>query len=470
MMRTRLLSLLLLLALLPLCPADADALSAPFFVSGGNLYEQTAAGTPVLRYIAPYVPDAATGGYRKAAIDAVQPQPGGALLIEVAGERILVDKAPLNQTLRVFRGGNYSVDALVAAYQAANPHLELQIIRPWEDPIPSDIYPVTSEGPMAMRDIRRARNMLPLDASPAIAAAHAAYAPLAQEALAYESGIPFAVPTRMRIHPWYVDWEMWRALGWDEDDLPKTADDLFTLLQIWNDQFAAQYPDRVLLGDDGFGDFKASLLHLLTYQALFEMDDGTAPLNFDTPAYRALIDQVAALPDGLPTARIDQKPPILWSLQYGLNPGDPRDAAYRPFLPPDMGMGSGIRIGAMLYGIAIPENAPNQPLALDFLAYAATHPDAEQADLAALLMPDAAADGAFAPYLTFRTNALGGSEAAVELASEMSIALEPTLQMPRPATWPERKENLIAWLNAAARGWFERTYEEASWYKWTPRE
>jgi hypothetical protein len=263
----------------------------------------------------------------------------------------------------------------------------------------------------------------------------------------------------MRIHPWYVDWEMWCALGWDESDLPTTAEELFALLTTWNDQFAAQYPDRVLLGDDGFGDFKAALLHMLTYQALFEMDDGTAPLHFDTPAYRALIDQVAALPDGLPTARIDQKPPIIWSLHYGLSPGNPRDAAYRPFLPPAIGMRAGIRIGAILSGVAIPENAPNQPLALDFLAYAAAHPDAEQADLSA-----------FAPYLTFRTNALGGSEAAVELASEMSIALDPTLQMPRPATWPERKESLIAGLNAMAQGWFARTYEAASWYGWTPRE
>jgi hypothetical protein len=453
-MQKRTLTLLLLCALLPLSPAHAESIPAPYIISGGNLYELHAGEPPALRYIAPYVPDE-SGTYRKATIDGVQPSPDGTLTLNVAGERIIIDAQPLNRTLRVYLGDGFPHE-MIAAYQQQNPFLDIQIIRQWPEPAPCDIYPITSEGSPSMQAVRSARNMLPLDQSPAITAAHAAYQPLAQAVLSYENGAPFAVPTRLFVYTWAVDWPMWQAMGLDESDLPTTADDLFALLEIWNDQYAALYPERVLLGDDGFGDFKASLLHLLTYQAIFEMDDGSAPLNFDTPAYRALVERVAALPDGLPTARIDQQPPVLRWLHYGLSPGIAIQAPYRAFLPPAMGIGEGMRIGARLYGVSTPTDAPNQPLALDFLAFAATHFPIEQPD------------PAFAPHLTFHTNALGGGKGALDLAEAMMLALDLTGHTPRPALWADRRENLIAQLNRMAAWRFDRMDEPKSWYAGSP--
>lgn len=104
-------------------------------------------------------------------------------------------------------------------------------------------------------------------------------------------GLPWSISVNTLDH----DKEKWDAIGLP--DPPKTVDDLFELIELWDEQYEDQYPDQPLLGVGGYCDPRYAVWSAVTEAYISAYDTGDTPVNFDTEEYRALIERIINMPD-----------------------------------------------------------------------------------------------------------------------------------------------------------------------------
>ncbi|NLV58596.1 MAG: hypothetical protein GXY67_07480 [Clostridiales bacterium] len=235
---------------------------------------------------------------------------------------------------------------------------------------PVDVF-FTSTSRNLSRDIAEGKTQ-DLSKSAAISQRIASYLPQIQDAI-MAGEKPMGLPTGLWFRTWQYDQAKWNEIGLP--DPPRTVDELFDLITLWNEQYAKQYPDQELLGSGALFNYKSALLLTIIELYTYEYATEKEPLNFDTPEFRNLLERIIAAPD-LPTDewgallkdreafyRIERS---IYDMDW--NGGFPE---FKNIFPLQLYGDRPVKIPADLEMLCISSSAPSPDLALEYLTFMA---------------------------------------------------------------------------------------------------
>gem|GEM_PF-6262447 len=198
------------------------------------------------------------------------------------------------------------------------------------------------------------------------------YIPQIQEAITID-GKPMGLPTYLWFRIWQYDQEKWNEIGLP--DPPRTVDELFNLIMLWDTQYAGQYPNQELLGSGALMNYKSALLMTIIDLYTNEYATEKEPFSFDTPEFRNLLERIIAAPD-LPTdewgallrdrAAFDRI--YYYVALVDENGGLPE---FKSILPPQLYTDRPVKIPATLKMLCISGSAPSPDLAMEYLTFMA---------------------------------------------------------------------------------------------------
>jgi len=244
--------------------------------------------------------------------------------------------------------------------------------------------------------------VLDLSGSESISAAHTTYFPQAREVLS-AGGKPVAVPFSLAIGAWDYNKKEWDAL--ELPDVPKTAEGIVDLLSRWNQDIFLP-PETALYGNGGWGDIRIELLMDILPIYIIENGTSSAPLNFDTPEFRAVVNGILNLPPmpyntwGTWETLLfcdDRLCPKMISLlelddeEYWLSRihANTQEFQLDPLLPMGFSEGKPAKVGAEMEVVCIASNTQNRELAMEYVEFILAHQVDCQEDLRAMLTLDA---------------------------------------------------------------------------------
>lgn len=447
------------------------------FVSGGNIFCVQDDAKPELIFIAPYIQKDDDGTFAKLPIHEITATPAEKLYIRSNGKIYLADTHPVDTTLKVYWDDyRYETTELMEAYKAENPHVQFEYVHSFADRVP-DIYNVANEGIGDLSSVRRNGGLLSLRNSELICSDHAQYFPQARQTLSYQDNSPFATPVSLMLSPWFYNERIWEDIGLGE--LPSTLDDFFRMIILWNDVYAAQYPQIIFFGESGLNDMKTSLAFILKNIYINENATGSNPLSFDTMAFKDLIKKIASLPSGMPVTVLDDDATLIrshngiyqiWGTYTELLNGEVIGKEYKAFLPPASSSDVNAKIGARIEALGIPVDAENPELALDYLEFCTLNRSIQQADIDYMLtlqnpkLQDIQAVNdaeyrSLIPHITFDINALGGRWSDSDIATEF-LLLSDSVADNRKIDLDEKLNKLIHNLNSFVKRYYEISIDQ----------
>ncbi len=261
--------------------------------------------------------------------------------------------------------------------QASDPYKEMPSM------YPMDIYRTSTEDGYAR--LYRDGFIAPLTGSEALEKEAEAYYPVVRDVLTYNGDL-MGVPVYMEINPWAYDKAAWEAL--ELPDPPTTMDGVFSLIGLWNEKYAAQNPITALVSASVASD-RACLMASALDQYHFQRATGEAAVDFDTPEFRALVERFLSTE----TAPFEQERYFSTRLlrcgydswpQYESLENLGKDG-YTLLLPATLEEGDAPRLGAIMQFLFIAKGAPNPEIAREYLEMITAHTDG---GLRAMLSPD----------------------------------------------------------------------------------
>lgn len=357
------------------------------------------------------------------------------------------------------------------------PNVNVEFVEDIDPNNPIDIVETSTE--YSWFEFRRNEYAQDLSASSFLRAQYSSYAPQIKEVLGDQEKI-LAIPIDMKINPWYYDAERWEEIGLPPP--PKTMDEFYTLIHLWADCYAGDYPNTVLTGDPGNDNMKNATVFMIKDQYIYEVATGKKAVDFDTPAFRNMLERVLNLPPNMPVAiEWGGMPPLIrarsvypfWGTLMQIDTGTVDDrsvkawdgrykaTAYKPILPPSLEVNGFARMGAKLIVLTLLKNAPNADLALEYLTFIAAYAGLDQPDLSFMLAPENGNASVLSesiqdfycdalPHLSFFADTFGGDYCADASAGDFY----PLFVHPHSETHQEI-EKLIRTLNDFSTRAFE---------------
>lgn len=266
--------------------------------------------------------------------------------------------------------GNISPD-LLRAYALARPDVAIQAL----DPSASadlamllqsrqiDLAVVSAPGSFA--EMRRKGYAADLSASPALVEAAAGLYPAVREVLCDGDRL-LGFPLSIQPDSWTLDETRWQALGLPEP--PATWEALFDQVALWLEEYARDNPDLTLWDYQSWP--VADIAAMLTRSYILQAEQPGEAVNFDTTAYRALMQ---LLMDSAPLFSDEYEQwgePLLATYYQGFGITHNDSNRMRMVLAPAMGEGEQV-LGAQLDVLAVSAASAHQEEARDFVAFAA---------------------------------------------------------------------------------------------------
>ena len=274
----------------------------------------------------------------------------------------------------VLRLMGYLDTRLLRSYAIARPDVAIQVVDPYsvsgDQPLAElmqamDIDMALLSAPGSFADLCRKGYAADLSASQALVQAAEGLDPAIREALVDGDRL-LGFPLVLQPSSWTVNETRWQALGLP--DVPTTWGELYSLIALWLEEYAADYPDETLCDLQGFG--LADVAVQLTQAYLLQTERHGVAVDFDTPAFRALMQDLmdnAALfsPD------LEQwGEPLLASYYqaFGISYND--DNRMRMVLPPTVTEDAQV-LQASMEVLMVCAGSSHQTEAMDFVAFAA---------------------------------------------------------------------------------------------------
>ncbi len=105
------------------------------------------------------------------------------------------------------------------------------------------------------------------------------------QSVLYQNEQLMAVPFQIILDTWSVNVTAYEKMGFSEAAIPATLQELVDQMILWQDGLSEEYTDNFFIE----GSSLRYMLSTLTRQYILSNETDTAALNFDTPAYRALL-------------------------------------------------------------------------------------------------------------------------------------------------------------------------------------
>jgi len=378
-----------------------------YFISGGNIYQKIGEQDPQLLRVMPDMPieEGAPIAYRKQAAEALLGLPGDTFAYVTESELCVQEAVPIGDVLKVYSFNNEAKNsAATKLYQQTHPYVQMEFFSQSSPEIDSIVFDIaTTSNEDNLFYLQRNDLVLDLSESNTIRALYQSFFPQGQEALGV-NGNPLAIPLSMEINPWFYDAEMWTEIGLPPP--PKTMDEFFALVHLWTDECQDKYPDYVIFGE-GFHDSAWSgIMATLKNQYIYEHGTEQQPIDFDTPQFRKMLEDVRHVSPDLPTLPSSKMSRLLrgnyglrrlWASMASITSGGVSDQAaengclgrqYVPILPPSLTEGQPPKVGALMTTMVILKETQNLPFALDYVTFMAAHATLQQSDLYMMLSPD----------------------------------------------------------------------------------
>lgn len=253
-----------------------------------------------------------------------------------------------------------------------------------------------------------------LSASPIIREQFETYIPQIQTILSHDGKL-MAIAIGIDFNAWEYDKEKWNK--YDLPNLPKTYDELFDFLLIWEKSYQKQFPNLRIISAGGANNYKTAIWEAVTKQYAIEHATGKGPVNFDTPEYRLIMERLI----GLPTFELYEFGALLRfsafrQMLYASVSTSGSEYGYEQYidLMPLQVDGHGLpKVGATLFALCLSSNAQSPELALEYLSFMAAYYNAYRPDVVYSFT------GGAEPLPTFPlSSALLSSMPASELSSD----------------------------------------------------
>lgn len=308
-----------------------------------------------------------------------------------------------------------------------------------------DVYTVYSSG--AYRDILDKGYAQPIE-SDALREKSEALLPALREIL-FQGEALMAYPSQLELKAWTLDETGWQAAGFTLEQVPETLADFLACFARWQEEGSAECPDRYFFE----GGSLEYLTEVIVRQYIAENESPAAAVDFDTPAFRAaleqlsaarpLFDQDAARMEAVQNGESDAFPLIYnYTMSYGYTFLDENRARPMPIPALTAGETPFVEAEARLYFISARSKHPQEAAAL--IAFLAEHSNAStQYEMYSADSVSPLENAGFPALLEKNTQELA------QLKQEIS-ACKPEEK--------QQKEERIAWLES----WLERQ-DEIRW-------
>lgn len=187
-----------------------------------------------------------------------------------------------------------------------------------------DLYIIASDGVYA--DVQEKGYAAALNDSDVLMSYVASYYPWVQETLMLGEQL-IAVPASVSVEHWTLNRTRWQALGLGE--APSTLGELFTISEVWQDEYADDYAGYCLFDcRDGL----EGVLQDIIRQYLLEHETWEAPVTFDTAEFREVVAAAWEHRDTFVSAGDDN--PLLMNYPQYFGTGWNDEDVVASFVPP----------------------------------------------------------------------------------------------------------------------------------------
>lgn len=276
-------------------------------------------------------------------------------------------------TLRIL--GSVS-DNILQQYMAENPNVSI-VIDPRESSFLGlqealvsgddsiDMFLVTTDG--IYTEVVEKGYAAPLSGSAYLKNRVDQFYPWAQDILR-QNGTLYAIPVSFTSDYWTINRTKWNELGLGS--YPQTYEELFTVASTWTEEYAEDYPDYYVFECP---DEMPGMIRTMIRQYLLEHEDWTAPVNFNTPEFRAAMQSVMDHPDVF-TYDGERMALIMCYPQY-LGTGYNDEDLVESFLPPALSADSDQVVGGRMELLVMNPSSSQKEEVLRFMEFYMAHLD-----------------------------------------------------------------------------------------------
>jgi hypothetical protein len=223
-----------------------------------------------------------------------------------------------------------------------------------------DLYIVNSAD--AYQDIREKGYAAPMNGNALLLDQAKQFYPVLRDAL-FAGDKLLAFPLNLLPDTWTVNRTVWDRLGLGE--YPLTFESFFKAVETWDEKYAMDNPDYMLLeSHEGFLGFAA----LIVKQYLLQHETEEAPVSFNDPAFRSAAQAALDHRESLDNQLEGPNPIIMTYSQYlGVGYNDSDEVVSIP--PPALTENSPRMVKASMDLFVLNPLSKNQQSALDFVAF-----------------------------------------------------------------------------------------------------
>ena len=198
--------------------------------------------------------------------------------------------APAEETV-ILRTTEWLPQDILAQFTQVYPHIQVETVdsaNSIQESILSgaeiDILSVEAAG--AYEEILKKGYALPLENDDLLAKAERLLPALKE--IIFQDGRLMAFPSQFSLVTWTLDETAWQEAGFSLEEIPKTLDQFLACFEKWQDDLAAECPDRYFFE----GGSLQYLTQVLVRQYIAAHESVDAAVSFDTPAFREALAQL----------------------------------------------------------------------------------------------------------------------------------------------------------------------------------
>ena len=456
--------------------ATADSTSSAFaydqasdcllFIHNGDIYQKTKDHPADLIRVTEVGNQNPTGSegavYENSSVSFLLPMVNGMLTYQISKDDFMyvVCRTPIDKEIETLHISNHFLVAN-AFFQLTHPNIRIEhcIVGNDADHLP-DVF-------SRFTRVNESRQLMDLSESSIINEIVNQYDSKILDEIC-DDGKIIGLPWSISLNTLEYEKEKWDAIGLP--DPPKTVDELFALIELWDDEYADQYPDQPLLGNGGFFDSRYGVWAAVTEAYASAYASSNAPVNFNTQEYHMLLQRIMDMPD----VQYDEWDVLLRffmafsPLHYAFPQLDWKNG-YPEFssIPPlKLSQMQPLRIHADMSYVCIAEDAQSPDLALEYVSFLAEFQHVYQPEIAFMMTGgedqplDISAHSASFPPLLFVGMTKDGlatlpgespdgfiSNASVDFYRAAFSSLDFHTPWTNPALWNDPDEMRLPWPN-----------------------
>ena len=267
-------------------------------------------------------------------------------------------------------------DDIVRQYMAENPGISI-VFDPREDTFLGlqetliskdnsvDLFLVASDG--AYEEIVNKGYAAPLTASDHLMKRISVYYSWVRDLL-FQNNDLYAIPVNIYSEYWTINRSMWNKLNLG--DYPHTFADIYRIMELWNDNYADDYPEYSLFeSTDGL----SGMLRIIIQQYLLIHEDWSSPVIFDSDEFRTALQDVLDHSDMFDYD--GEILPLIMNYPQYLGTGYNDADIVESFIPPALTPDSAQAVRSVMDVLMLNPFTEHHQEAIDFMEYYVDHLD-----------------------------------------------------------------------------------------------